>query len=119
MRDNLTLTLTPRALERMKSIGQEFQVYIGQVGGGCGAQQAALVRSGAPEPELQQDCTVMVQDDITVWVPDAIEFEDNEVYIDLMGMFFMVVLVALSAVIVQPEVNCGTCGGCASGAVYY
>ncbi len=118
MRDDLTLTLTSRAVERMKSIGGEFQVYIGEVGGGCRGVQAALVKSGTPPLEFQEDCTCLEQDGISVWVPDRIEFEDNEVYIDLQGIFFMVILVALSAIVAQPQIDCGSCGGC-GGLVNY
>lgn len=113
----LKLILTPRAEERMKSIGGEFRVYLGQAGAKCGGPLAALVKSGSPAEEYEEDYTALEKDGVTVWVPDTIDFINDEVVIDLQGISFMVVLVALSAIIVQGQSlnNCASCSGCSLG----
>ncbi|PIE54999.1 MAG: hypothetical protein CSA35_02600 [Dethiosulfovibrio peptidovorans] len=50
--------------------------------------------------------------DVTVWVPDAMDFVDKTVSIDLKGFLWMVNLVVTSAVLAPAESGCEGCTSC-------
>ena len=110
----LTLTITDRALERLRAIGPVTEVYIDQLGMGCSAQLAALVKS-VDEEKTPTEATheMLTKDDVHIWVPKAMTFRNDEVVIDLQGLFFMVVPMVLSAELQQPvHGGCAGCSGC-------
>lgn len=113
---NLTLTITDRALERLRAIGPACEVYIDQIGMGCSAALAALVKS-CEDDKMPTDAThvKLTKEGVDVWVPKAMSFKDDDVVIDLQGIFFMVVPMVLSAEIQQPaHGGCAGCSGCGS-----
>ncbi|EEX49056.1 MULTISPECIES: hypothetical protein [Jonquetella] len=113
---NLNLIITDRALERLKEIGPECEVYIDQIGMACHSQLVALVKTAEGANFSEADFTKLEKDGVTIWVPDAIEFENDQVEIDLQGIFFMVVPMCLSALIQQPASGgCEGCSGCCGG----
>lgn len=70
------------------------------------------MKSSAPEEEEKEHYTVLEQDGLTVWVSNGIEFENDEVVIDLTGLFFMVIPMAISAILLPQESGCAGCRGC-------
>lgn len=110
----LKLTITDRALERLRAIGPDCEVYIDQIGMGCSAALAALVKSVEEGKEPTENTHhLLTRDDVKIWVPKAMSFNDDDVVIDLQGIFFMVVPMVLSAQISQPEhAGCAGCSGC-------
>nr|WP_321500390.1 heme biosynthesis protein HemY [uncultured Dethiosulfovibrio sp.] len=105
----LELKVTDRAKERIVEIGPEVTVFQGSVGLGCGAVEAVLVKSGAPESV--DNYQLLTNGQVSVWVPDFLEFDGNTVDIDLKGIRGMVNLVVTSA-FVEENSGCGGCSGC-------
>lgn len=117
MSKNLTLTITDRALARLKEIGPVCEVYIDQIGMGCSSALAAVVKTAEnPENFNEATATKLSKDGVDLWVPDSITFTNDDVVIDLQGLFFMVIPMALSAEIQQPaHGGCAGCSGCGGG----
>ncbi|GEM_PF-3126533 len=67
------------------------------------------MKSGAPE--VRDNYQVLKEGDMSVWVPDAIDFEGDLVAVDLQGFLWMVNLVVTTAV---PGSSSGGCAGCTS-----
>ena len=108
MRD-LKLAVTDRAKDRIMEIGPEVTLFQGTVGFGCSAVEAVMVKSGVPESV--DNYQVLTSGEMSVWVPDFLEFDGDTVDIDLQGIRGMVSLVVTSA-FVEETSGCGGCSGC-------
>lgn len=68
------------------------------------------MKSGSPE--VGDNYRLLQKDGMSVWVPGALDFDDDVVAIDLQGFLWMVNLVVTSAAVSAESSGCGGCTSC-------
>ena len=97
------LNIGEKAKEYLYQAGTTFHLYEGIVGSGWSARSAVLVGNGKPE---NGSFFPLIDDDITVWIPENMEFVQDIVDIQAVGFLWNTYLVAASAV-TGSKAGCG------------
>lgn len=112
MTDQLTLTVTPRAMEWMEAMGGLFFLTVGELKTPRGPMPMAVCRIGEPKEEDRPGFERLSQGGVTLWVPKEEVFIQNNVYVDLYAVERMVLPVAMTCIL-MPACE-GSCDSCAS-----
>ncbi|MGN0838514.1 MAG: hypothetical protein ACI4NN_05470 [Pyramidobacter sp.] len=112
MEKKLTLTITPRAKERLSAMGSEFTVVTGQFATPRGPLPLAVCRIGAPGASARTGFAGLECGGLKIWAPLCESYIRNEVIIDLYAVSNMVLPVVLTAILVPP--CAGSCDRCSA-----